>query len=138
MCNVATTISPEALYSKPPNISLADQHLYDVIWPWETAQRPRGWVFPSNAKQLKIGVPNRFSFKEIVTVDNATGSMKGYCIDVFTQALALLPYPVSYKFVPFGNGTENPNYDKLVQMIESNVSMECVFSSSNHFIIFIE
>ncbi|KAM3317258.1 hypothetical protein ACQJBY_035092 [Aegilops geniculata] len=115
-----STVSPEALYSKPPNISLADQHLYDVIWPGETAQRPRGWVFPSNAKQLKIGVPNRFSFKEIVTVDNATGSMKGYCIDVFTQALALLPYPVSYKFVPFGNGTENPNYDKLVQMIESN------------------
>ncbi|KAF7082522.1 hypothetical protein CFC21_086390 [Triticum aestivum] len=115
-----STVSPEALYSKPPNTSLVDQHLYDVIWPGETAQRPRGWVFPSNAKQLKIGVPNRFSFKEIVTVDNATGSMKGYCIDVFTQALALLPYPVSYKFVPFGNGTENPNYDKLVQMIESN------------------
>ncbi|XP_048538309.1 glutamate receptor 3.1-like isoform X1 [Triticum urartu] len=115
-----STVSPEALDSKPPNTSLANQHLYDVIWPGETAQRPRGWVFPSNAKQLKIGVPNRFSFKEIVTVDNATGSMKGYCIDVFTQALALLPYPVSYKFVPFGNGTENPNYDKLVQMIESN------------------
>uniref|UniRef100_A0A453MWQ9 Glutamate receptor n=1 Tax=Aegilops tauschii subsp. strangulata TaxID=200361 RepID=A0A453MWQ9_AEGTS len=115
-----STVSPEALYSKPPNISLADQHLYDVIWPGETAQRPRGWVFPSNAKQLKIGVPNRFSFKEFVTKDNSTGSMKGYCIDVFTQALALLPYPVSYKFVPFGNGTENPNYDKLVQMIESN------------------
>ncbi|EMS53869.1 Glutamate receptor 3.3 [Triticum urartu] len=115
-----STMSPEALYSKPPNTSLANQHLYDVIWPGETAQRPRGWVFPSNAKELKIGVPNRFSFKEFVTEDNATGSINGYCIDVFTQALSLLPYPVSYKFIPFGSGTENPSYDKLIQMVESN------------------
>uniref|UniRef100_A0ACD5TBJ7 Uncharacterized protein n=1 Tax=Avena sativa TaxID=4498 RepID=A0ACD5TBJ7_AVESA len=115
-----STVPPEDLYSKPPNTSLANQRLYDVIWPGETSQRPRGWVFPSNAKELKIGVPNRFSFKEFVTKDNVTGSMKGYCIDVFTQALALLPYPVTYKFVPFGRGTENPHYDKIVQMIESN------------------
>ncbi|KAG8057902.1 hypothetical protein GUJ93_ZPchr0002g26063 [Zizania palustris] len=80
-----STVLPEVLYSKPPNSSLANQHLYDVIWPGETAQKPRGWVFPSNAKELKIGVPNRFSFKEFVTKDNVTGSMKGYCIDVFTQ-----------------------------------------------------
>ncbi|KAG8076534.1 hypothetical protein GUJ93_ZPchr0006g44610 [Zizania palustris] len=115
-----STVRPEVLYSKPPNSSLANQHLYDVIWPGETAQKPRGWVFPSNAKELKIGVPNRFSFKEFVMKDNVTGSMKGYCIDVFTQALALLPYPVTYKFIPFGSGTENPHYDKLVQMIEDN------------------
>uniref|UniRef100_A0A453MWI0 Ionotropic glutamate receptor C-terminal domain-containing protein n=1 Tax=Aegilops tauschii subsp. strangulata TaxID=200361 RepID=A0A453MWI0_AEGTS len=115
-----STVPPEALYSKPPNTSLANQQLYDVIWPGETAQRPRGWVFPSNAKELKIGIPNRFSFREFVTKDNVTGSMKGYCIDVFTQALALLPYPVTYKFVPFGSGTENPHYDKLIEMVESN------------------
>ncbi|VAI42121.1 unnamed protein product [Triticum turgidum subsp. durum] len=115
-----STVPPEALYSKSPNTSLANQQLYDVIWPGQTAQRPRGWVFPSNAKELKIGIPNRFSFREFVTKDNVTGSMKGYCIDVFTQALALLPYPVTYKFVPFGSGTENPHYDKLIQMVESN------------------
>ncbi|WVZ78177.1 hypothetical protein U9M48_025929 [Paspalum notatum var. saurae] len=115
-----STILPEDLYSKPPNSSLANQHLYDVIWPGETAQKPRGWAFPSNAKELKIGVPNRFSFKEFVTQDNATGTMKGYCIDVFTQALSLLPYPVTYRFVPFGSGTENPNYDQLVQKVVDN------------------
>lgn len=115
-----STILPEDLYSKPPNTSLANQQLYDVIWPGETAQRPRGWAFPSNAKELKIGVPNRFSFKDFVSKDNATGSMKGYCIDVFTQALALLPYPVTYRFIPFGNGTENPHYSQLVQMVADN------------------
>lgn len=115
-----STVLPEDLYLKPPNTSLANEQLYDVIWPGETAQKPRGWAFPSNAKELKIGVPNRFSFKEFVSQDNATGSMKGYCIDVFTQALALLPYPVTYRFIPFGNGTENPHYDELVQMVVDN------------------
>uniref|UniRef100_A0A0D3EZU3 peptidylprolyl isomerase n=1 Tax=Oryza barthii TaxID=65489 RepID=A0A0D3EZU3_9ORYZ len=118
--SLLSTVLPEVLYSEPPNNSLANQHLYDVIWPGQTAQTPRGWVFPSNAKELKIGVPNRFSFREFVTKDNVTGSMKGYCIDVFTQALALLPYPVTYKFIPFGSGNENPHYDKLVQMVEDN------------------
>ncbi|TVU33651.1 hypothetical protein EJB05_25481 [Eragrostis curvula] len=118
--SLLSTVRPEDQYSKPPNTSLANQRLYDVIWPGQTAQKPRGWVFPSNAKELKIGVPNRFSFKEFVTKDNVTGSMKGYCIDVFTQALALLPYPVTYKFVPFGSGTENPQYDQLVQMVVDN------------------
>jgi len=122
-----STVLPEDLYSKPPNTSLANQQLYDVIWPGETAQKPRGWAFPSNAKELKIGVPNRFSFKEFVSQDNATGSMKGYCIDVFTQALSLLPYPVTYRFIPFGNGTKNPHYDQLAQMVADNVSVDMQF-----------
>ncbi|KAG2655520.1 hypothetical protein PVAP13_1KG018500 [Panicum virgatum] len=36
-----STVLPEDLYLKPPNTSLANQHLYDVIWPGETAQKPR-------------------------------------------------------------------------------------------------
>ncbi|EES04367.2 hypothetical protein BDA96_04G014900 [Sorghum bicolor] len=115
-----STVLPEDQYSKPPNTSLANQQLYDVIWPGETTQKPRGWAFPCNAQELKIGVPNRYSFKEVVGLDNATGSMKGYCIDVFTQALTLLPYPVTYRFIPFGNGTKNPHYDQLAQMVADN------------------
>jgi glutamate receptor, ionotropic, plant len=128
-----STTPPEDLYSKPPNTSLANQQLYDVIWPGETAQKPRGWAFPYNAKELKIGVPNRFSFKEFVSKDNGTGSMKGYCIDVFTQALTLLPYPVTYRFIPFGNGTENPHFDQLAQMVADNVSVDMQFFSSSTF-----
>nr|TKW38408.1 hypothetical protein SEVIR_1G112500v2 [Setaria viridis] len=115
-----STVLPEDLYSKPPNTSLANQHLYDVIWPGETAHKPRGWVFPSNAKELIIGVPNRHSFKAFVTLDNATGKMTGYCIDVFTQALSLLPYPVTYRFEPFGSGNENPHYNQLIQKVVDN------------------
>ncbi|PWZ21205.1 Glutamate receptor 3.1 [Zea mays] len=71
----------------------------------------------------------RFSFKDFVSKDNATGSMKDYCIDVFTQALTLLPYPVTYRFIPFGNDTENPHYSQLVQMVADNpftLGMWCV------------
>ncbi|AQK61070.1 Glutamate receptor 3.3 [Zea mays] len=55
-----STVLPEDLYSKPPNTSLANQQLYDVIW------------------------------------------------------------PVTYRFIPFGNGTENPHYSQLVQMVADN------------------
>jgi len=134
-----STVLPEDQYSKPPNTSLANQQLYDVIWPGETTQKPRGWAFPCNAQELKIGVPNRYSFKEVVGLDNATGSMKGYCIDVFTQALTLLPYPVTYRFIPFGNGTKNPHYDQLAQMVADNVSVDMQFFSSStlYFIMYI-
>ena len=51
-------LPPEMLYTKPPNRSSANQRLYSVIWLGQTTQRPRGWVFPNNGRQLKIGVPN--------------------------------------------------------------------------------
>ncbi|RZR96523.1 hypothetical protein BHM03_00025555 [Ensete ventricosum] len=50
--------------------------------------------------------------------------VKGYCIDVFTAAIDLLPYPVPYKFIPFGNGHENPNYAMLAEMVASGVSIK--------------
>ncbi|RRT84543.1 hypothetical protein B296_00014160 [Ensete ventricosum] len=53
--------------------------------------------------------------------------VKGYCIDVFTAAIDLLPYPVPYKFIPFGNGHENPNYAMLAEMVASGVG-----SASQH------
>ena len=53
-----SVLPPEMLYTKPPNRSSANQRLYSVIWPGQTTQRPRGWVFPNNGRQLKIGVPN--------------------------------------------------------------------------------
>ncbi|KAG0459098.1 hypothetical protein HPP92_022226 [Vanilla planifolia] len=46
--------------------------------------------------------------------------MKGYCLDVFLAAVNLLPYPLLYRFIPFGNGYENPNYTELVEKVASN------------------
>lgn len=110
-------VPPETLYMKPPNRSSANQQLYSVIWPGETLTKPRGWVFPSNGKQLRIGVPIRVSFKEFVSQVKGTDMFKGFCIDVFTAAVSLLPYAVPYQFIPFGDGKANPSYTELVTLI---------------------
>ncbi|KAF5188249.1 Glutamate receptor [Thalictrum thalictroides] len=115
-----SVVPPETLYMKPPNRSSASQTLHGVIWPGETLTPPRGWVFPNNGRQLRIGVPNRFSYREFVSKSKDTDTVKGYCIDVFYAAVNLLPYAVPYKFIPYGDGHENPNYNHLVQSITTN------------------
>ncbi|XVF74083.1 hypothetical protein PTKIN_Ptkin13bG0032500 [Pterospermum kingtungense] len=112
-----STISPETLYTRPPNRSSASQNLYSVIWPGETLSKPRGWVFPNNGKQLRIGVPNRVGYREFVSRVQGTDTFKGFCIDVFTAAVNLLPYAVPYKFISYGDGLKNPNYMELVNKI---------------------
>jgi ionotropic glutamate receptor len=83
---------------------------------------PRGWAFANNGKQLRIGVPLRVSFREFVSQARGTDTFKGFCIDVFTSAITLLPYPVQYQFIPFGDGKNNPSYTELVYKITTGVS----------------
>ncbi|KAK8947896.1 Glutamate receptor 3.1 [Platanthera guangdongensis] len=115
-----STEIPETLYLKPPNSSIADKKLYDVIWPGQTTTKPRGWVFPNNGQELRVGVPYRVSYPQVVSKEMGSDRMNGYCIDVFTAALNLLPYPVVYRLIPFGNGHVNPNYTNLVEKVSSN------------------
>ncbi|PKA48221.1 Glutamate receptor 3.2 [Apostasia shenzhenica] len=109
--------SPETLYLNPPNRS--NQILYDVIWPGQTTQKPRGWAFPNNGRELRIGVPYRVSYPEFVSKEKGSDTMKGYCLDVFFAAINLLQYPITYRLIPFGNGFENPNYTELVEKVVS-------------------
>ncbi|XP_050267948.1 glutamate receptor 3.3 isoform X1 [Quercus robur] len=112
-----SVVPPETLYERPPNRSSTNQKLYSVIWPGETLTKPRGWVFPNNGKLLKIGVPNRASYREFVSKIQGTENFKGFCIDVFTAAVSLLHYAVPYQFIPFGDGHKNPSYTELVHSI---------------------
>ncbi|XP_042507611.1 glutamate receptor 3.2-like [Macadamia integrifolia] len=116
-----SVVPPETLYMKPPNRSSSSQQLYTAVWPGQTATKPRGWVFPDNGRQLRIGVPNRVSYWQYVSLTNGSNTVQGYCIDVFTAALSLLPYGVPYKFIPFGDGIKNPNYNELVNSITTDV-----------------
>lgn len=118
-------VPPESLYSRPAKRSSANQQLSPVIWPGETVTKPRGWVFPSNGKELRIGVPKRVSFREFVSEGNVTKMVKGFCIDVFAAAVNLLPYPVPYRFVPYGDGKKNPSFTDLVNLVASNVMLFC-------------
>lgn len=69
-------------------------------------------------KKLRIGVPNQVSYKDFIY-----GVIEGYCIDVFIAALNLLPYPVPYEFVLFGDGRKNPSYGDFVKRIMTNVQL---------------
>lgn len=113
--------SPDTVYKKPSQQSSSSEVLRTVIWPGQTMQKPRGWVFPENGKELRIGVPNRVSFQEFVGQSKNTATFKGYCIDVFTAAVNLLPYAVPYKFVADGDGVKNPSNTKLVSLINAGV-----------------
>ncbi|KAK4600284.1 hypothetical protein RGQ29_010092 [Quercus rubra] len=112
-----SVVPPETLYERPPNRSSSNQKLYSVIWPGDTITKPRGWVFPNNGKLLRIAVPNRASYREFVSKIQGTQNFKGFCIDVFTAAVSLLPYAVPYQFIPFGDGRKNPSYTELVHLI---------------------
>lgn len=68
-------------------------------------------------------MPNRVSFREFVSV-KGTDVISGFCIDVFTAALNLLPYAVPYKLLPFGDGHNNPSGTELVRLITAGVSDE--------------
>lgn len=118
-----STALPESLYGKPPNRSTETQKLHPVIWPGETTTTPRGWVFPNNGKELRIGFPRRASYKEFVYQVRGSETVKGFCIDVFTAAVNLLPYAVPFRFVPFGDGKKNPNYAELTRKVAYNVSV---------------
>ncbi|KAD6795655.1 hypothetical protein E3N88_06551 [Mikania micrantha] len=111
---------PETLYAKPSNRS-SNQLLKSVVWPGNTKMKPRGWEFSNNGRPLRIGLPLRASFKETVTRVNGSHEIHGFSIDVFLAAIKLIPYPVPYEFVMFGDGFKNPSYTELVNKVAYNV-----------------
>uniref|UniRef100_A0A0D9WUK5 Glutamate receptor n=1 Tax=Leersia perrieri TaxID=77586 RepID=A0A0D9WUK5_9ORYZ len=96
----------------------ANQQLHSVIWPGQTSRRPRGWVFPNNGKALRMGVPYRTTYKQLVSRDaSGPDGASGYCVDVFKAAVSLLPYPVPVAYELVGDGVKNPSYGDLVQRV---------------------
>ncbi|ESW30016.1 hypothetical protein PHAVU_002G117500 [Phaseolus vulgaris] len=112
-----SVVPPETLYSKPVNLARKNQKLFPVIWPGNTDERPRGWVFPNNGRLLKIGVPRGVSYQEFVSQIKGTDMFEGFCIDVFLAAVNLLPYAVPYRFISYGDGKNNPSMTELVRLI---------------------
>ncbi|EOA25081.1 hypothetical protein CARUB_v10018389mg [Capsella rubella] len=102
------------------NTSFSGLKLHSVVWPGQTTKIPRGWVFSNNGRHLRIGVPNRYRFEEVVSV-KSNGMITGFCVDVFTAAINLLPYAVPFELVAFGNGHDNPSNSELVRLITAGV-----------------
>ncbi|CBI17828.3 unnamed protein product, partial [Vitis vinifera] len=109
-------------------VNLSDSQLYSTsanslqptIWPGLSAVTPKGWTMPVSGKKLRIGVPVKGGFTELVKVDRnlQTGSVSvsGFCIDVFKAAVENLPYALTYEFIPFAdsNGSSAGTYNDLV------------------------
>jgi ABC-type branched-subunit amino acid transport system substrate-binding protein len=109
------SIHKPSIYNKSMSI------LGQVFWPGGPWSVPKGWVIPtSHSYRLKIGVPAESTFREFVNVtyDHLGGNpiIKGFSIEVFKAALALLPYHLPYDFIPFA-GT----YDSLVEQVHVKV-----------------
>ncbi|KAM1588913.1 hypothetical protein ACFX10_027873 [Malus domestica] len=96
---------------------LLSNHLKTIRWPGGSKRQL------SSEMKLRIGVPVRVGFKELVRVEhdlqtNRT-NVTGFSIDVFKTAISALPYKVSYEFFPFENenGVMAGTYSDLVYQV---------------------
>ncbi|KAH0929785.1 hypothetical protein HID58_015512, partial [Brassica napus] len=96
-------------------LSTWKDHLKHIIWPGEANSVPKGWEIPTNGKRLRIGVPKRTGYTDLVEVkkDPITNSqkVKGFCIDFFKAVTEAMPYDVSYDFFPFEKSDGTPAGD---------------------------
>ncbi|KAF3582217.1 hypothetical protein DY000_02034360 [Brassica cretica] len=104
-------------------LSTWKDYLKYIIWPGEADSAPKGWEIPTNGKKLRIGVPKRTGYTDLVKVtrDPITNStvVTGFCIEFFEAVIRAMPYDVSYEFIPFekGNGEAAGNYNDLVHQV---------------------
>ncbi|KAF5175167.1 Glutamate receptor 2.2, partial [Thalictrum thalictroides] len=100
-------------------------NLGSIKWPGgDSFPVPKGWMFPTRGKKLRIGVPMKGGFNEIVKVDrdaktNKIIKVSGYAIDVFDLVMASLPYPVPYEFEPFmnPNGSSAGSHYEMIEQV---------------------
>ncbi|CAH8335824.1 unnamed protein product [Eruca vesicaria subsp. sativa] len=104
-------------------LSTWKDHLKYIIWPGEADSAPKGWEIPTNGKKLRIGVPKRTGYTNLVKVTrdpitNST-SVTSFCIDFFEAVIRAMPYDVSYEFIPFEkpDGKAAGNYNDLVHQV---------------------
>ncbi|CAD5319413.1 Ionotropic glutamate receptor [Arabidopsis thaliana x Arabidopsis arenosa] len=104
-------------------LSTWKDHLKHIVWPGEADSVPKGWQIPTKGKKLRIGVPKRTGYTDLVKVtrDPITNStvVTGFCIDFFEAVIRELPYDVSYEFIPFEkpDGKTAGNYNDLVYQV---------------------
>ncbi|XP_004292895.1 PREDICTED: glutamate receptor 2.2-like [Fragaria vesca subsp. vesca] len=107
-------------------------NLGPIIWTGESLSVPKGWELPTNGKKMRIGVPVKVDFTELVkvSIDPKTGTTEvtGFIIDIFKAVVEGLPYALPYELIPFAKpdgtsaGTETElcyqvymgNYDAVV------------------------
>ncbi|XP_054793896.1 glutamate receptor 2.2-like isoform X2 [Prosopis cineraria] len=103
--------------------SLSKNSFGPIIWPGDTHSIPKGWDNPTNAQKMRIGVPVRTGYTELVKIthDPITNrtEVTGFCIDLFKAMLKVLPYFLRYEFIPFAkpNGEPAGSYSELISQV---------------------
>lgn len=119
-------------------VEKADQYstsMYELrppMWPGNTKHIPRGWTIPVNGKKLRIGVPVKPGFEAYVKVEMDPYThepiVTGFSYDVFLEALALLPFALPHKPIPFHIDTNKSTYNDLLYQVKLQVRFLHFFS----------
>ncbi|XP_040967175.1 glutamate receptor 2.6-like [Gossypium hirsutum] len=103
--------------------SMSKYELKPPIWPGNTKDIPRGWTTPVGGNKLRIGVPDKPSFEAYLKVEQDSytkeSTITGFSYDVFEEALALLPFAVPHKLIPFPIGSNAGTYNKLLYHVKN-------------------
>ncbi|KAG2604722.1 hypothetical protein PVAP13_4NG144081 [Panicum virgatum] len=95
-----------------------EKGIKQILWPGDLAIAPSGWSMSSTGRPLRIAVPSRLGFNQLVEVSYSlrtnTSFVTGYCIDVFDALVKNLPYPVAYQYVP---STIYSSYEELLSLV---------------------
>ncbi|GLJ46364.1 hypothetical protein SUGI_0977270 [Cryptomeria japonica] len=115
-----SVIPPESGVIISHNKSNLNKEVYDLVWPGGRKQKPQGWTVPNNSGRLRFAVPFRKGgFKKLEKIVQGSNVTNGYCINVFSAAVKMLPYDVPYEFVVYGSEESPPMYDDLVKEVAS-------------------
>ncbi|CAN6457600.1 unnamed protein product [Victoria cruziana] len=102
-----------------------DPGLRPMIWPGGSTEVPRGWAVPTSERKMRIGVPVKDGFDEIIKIEvdpaNNRTKASGYSIEVFEAALESLPYFLAHEFVHYGGHDKSNDwsYDDLIDQLYS-------------------
>ncbi|XP_039115621.1 glutamate receptor 2.7-like [Dioscorea cayenensis subsp. rotundata] len=94
-----------------------------INWPGTNSAHvpPRGWEWPTNGRNLSVGIPVKSGFCEFVnvTVNDSSIRPTGYSIEIFDKVMAALPYKVNDTYEYFVNekGEMSGSYDDLIYQV---------------------
>ncbi|MBA0873199.1 hypothetical protein Goshw_029071 [Gossypium schwendimanii] len=84
---------------------------------------PRGWTTPVGGNKLRIGVPDKPGFEAYLKVEQdpytKESTVTGFSYNVFEEGLALLPFAVPHKLIPFPIDPNAGTYNKLLYHVKN-------------------
>ncbi|KAL9239799.1 hypothetical protein vseg_014085 [Gypsophila vaccaria] len=107
--------------------SVSNSGLRPIIWPGDVTTPPKGWEIPASGNMLRVGVPVKPVYEQLVNVTQVKGrdgipnstNVTGFCIDIFEAVMKKLSYSHHYQYIPFAkpDGTAAGTYNELVYQV---------------------